>query len=274
MGLATCQPGQGLVASFIAPHQPNDLTAQIGFNKRSGRVAAQHHQSWRPGSTSVEGLDAASLDGILASADEAKKIIDGIKKTSKSLRDDLAADLEDAPGITVLILDLGLELAEMNKRRAKAKFAALSARREVFEESLVHADIAAQFVRIAQSKITSDDFDRTLRLEIEIDRESMIARDDVTIATDAVFFKLLVLRLYVSATWLVEYQKAVLPVRLGQIAHSESIAESRVNDEAWQAMIKSGIDALVEYHKGGLKKEDLANFLRLAQTVALFFIAE
>ncbi|MEE8098884.1 MAG: hypothetical protein V3T13_02995 [Hyphomicrobium sp.] len=210
----------------------------------------------------------------MASADEAKKIIDGIKKTSKSLRDDLAADLEDAPGITVLILDLGLELAEMNKRRAKAKFAALSARREVFEESLVHADIAAQFVRIAQSKITSDDFDRTLRLEIEIDRESMIARDDVTIATDAVFFKLLVLRLYVSATWLVEYQKAVLPVRLGQIAHSESIAESRVNDEAWQAMIKSGIDALVEYHKGGLKKEDLANFLRLAQTVALFFIAE
>jgi uncharacterized small protein (DUF1192 family) len=220
----------------------------------------------------VETLDPASLEGINPA--DAKKIIGGIQGATTQLKDQIQMDLVDAPGISVLILELGLDLAEANKRRAATKLASLKERQAVFDEALVYTDIAASLTNFSEENIVITDELATLRKEI-IQWRAQLAKKEiaVTTAADSAALGLIVLRAYVSSEWLLRYQETIMPVRLARIAHGESITVSQVNDLAWQAIVKSGIDALSEYHKGGLKEEDVANFMRLAQSIALFIIA-
>ena len=218
----------------------------------------------------VGALDQGIKKDLETRGIDPNKIIEAIKGTNSSLREQLSEDIKEAPGLTVLILELGLELAELDRRRAELALASLRARADVFEDTLVHLDIADELSKIARNHISTDDRNRAIIDEIQLQRDS-----DKSTSTklQAVSNFLLATRLAVSADWLVEYQGALLDLRLSRIAHSESISTSQVNDEAWQATIGSGVDALAAYHQGGLKREDLANFFRLAQSIALFIIA-
>ena len=219
----------------------------------------------------VEVLDAELREDLKRLEINPEDFLKGIKDTNDSLRRQLSTGLQEAPGLTVLILELGLEFAELDKRRTESKLAYLEERRNVFEDTLVYLDVADRLLSLGDSFVISDDYTRSLMDEIE-----EIKTDDggsTSTKVGSVTGVLFALRFSVSADWIVEYQNAVFPLRLARIEHSQSIIESQVNDATWQALLDSGIDALVAYHKGGLKKDDLANFFRLAQSVALFIIA-
>ena len=268
------------------------LKAEINQEKKNAekwqRAAERYREALAKLPSTVEGLEEQANDiSSLLSQVEALDVnllkdletleIDpydfqkGIADTNESLRKQLSADLQEAPGITVLILELGLELAELDKRRAESKLASLEAREQVFEETLVYLDIANQLSRLGGNFVNTDNYSRNLMVEIE--NKKLDSKTKTLGKVKRISSILLALRFSVSADWIVEYQDAVFDLRLARIAHAESITESRVNDVAWQILLDSGVDALVAYHKGGLKKEDLANFFRLAQSIALFIIA-
>ena len=63
-------------------------------------------------------------------------------------------------------------------------------------------------------------------------------------------------------------------LELRRLDHQRSILRSKLADEAWQALVGTGLESLVAFHRGGWKPEHLANFLRLAQAAALIAIAD
>lgn len=214
--------------------------------------------------------------------------LDALKRkvTAKDFTLDLPAELKekmslaiaDAPGITVRILELGLNLAELKKQRAESDLAALRLRDEMFQEAFVHSRVARVLVSEGGefSTLAASGPNRgravlvnVLRLKAGVGQDPQAVLD----ATDRMTSRLLALRSYVTARWLVEYQKNLLPVRFARLEHRQSIVLSEKNDRAWQALIGSGVDALVEYHKGGLTAEDIASVIQLAQAVALSIIA-
>ena len=227
--------------------------------------------------TEVESLDLNTLEELENREIDPGEFLKVIADTNASLRQQVSDALTEAPGITVPILELGAELTELDKRRAESILETLEARRKIFEESLVHVDIVEAFSKEGRNLITSADYTRALIDEIELERANTITSDGKQKTTPtnikSVSNILLALELSISSEWIIEYQEAVFALRLNRIEHSESITQSQVNDEAWQAMIKSGVDALVAYHKGGLKRDDLANFFRLAQSIALIIIS-
>jgi hypothetical protein len=58
-----------------------------------------------------------------------------------------------------------------------------------------------------------------------------------------------------------------------RLDHEDSIVASRAHDEAWRAVMRSGLAGLVAFHNGGFTSEDAANIIRIAQAIALAFIA-
>ncbi len=68
--------------------------------------------------------------------------------------------------------------------------------------------------------------------------------------------------------------RAVYKLELERLKHQRSILRSKLADEAWQALVGTGLESLVAFHRGGWKPEHLANFLRLAQAAALIAIAD
>ena len=196
----------------------------------------------------------------------------------QDLKDKLSLSIADAPGIAIRILELGLELAELKKRNAENKLVGLRLRDEMYQEAFVYSRIAEILLQEADdmSALAEDENKRDTPVVVSILRiKESTGPDpqDVLDSTDRMTSRLYALRAYATAKWFVLYQESSLPVRLARLAHQDSVTESHENDRAWQALIGSGIDALVDYHKGGVKKEDIANIVRLAQSIALFIIA-
>ena len=58
-----------------------------------------------------------------------------------------------------------------------------------------------------------------------------------------------------------------------RLEHIRSIEESQMNDQEYQALITSGITGLVSYQEGGLTAQDIANVIAFAQAVAVGVLA-
>lgn len=249
--------------------------------------------------TSVEGLaeKATGLSSLLAavkevsatlkadkkfSADEIKSISDLLAKVPADLKTKLGAGLAESPGIAVRILELGLELAVVEKKKAEHKLAEIEQRRNYIEEAFIYtrtadiliAEICGECIAGKWGNLDGWNKRENAASDILLQKRAAAGKPSETIDTiDSISLSLTSLRRYATAEWLVRYQESMLPVRLRRLEHQQSISVSQRNDEARQAVIASGVDALAAYHKGGVTEEDIANLVRLAQSIALFIIA-
>jgi hypothetical protein len=58
-----------------------------------------------------------------------------------------------------------------------------------------------------------------------------------------------------------------------RLDHEESLLNAQVNDQEWRTVLRSGVAVLNQYEQGGFTREDAANIIRIAQTLALGVIA-
>lgn len=72
------------------------------------------------------------------------------------------------------------------------------------------------------------------------------------------------------------YQKYLLlsdAIEAGVDTHLFSIRRSAINTRERELLVRYGLDGLAAYHAGGLRPEQIANFFRAAQTIALGVLA-
>lgn len=206
--------------------------------------------------------------------------------------------LADAPGIAVRILQLGLELGELKREEAELELAALNERRAVYQDFATSISVATalhtkadKYMAVqtlaknkksspAASVIEENDDYRFERAFNANKRQGRDPRDvefnegaNATDLQNTLHLHIMVPRLAIGAESLITRQDGLIRLRLARLRHLDSIAESAIGDRANQALIASGIDALVAYHNGGITDEDIANLIRVAQSVALFIIA-
>jgi hypothetical protein len=212
-----------------------------------------------------------------------KKIREIIKDQIQAKGNDKSIlSLPDAPGITLVILRFGLELAEIEQKSAVTRLTQLSGRAELYEDSLAEELLAKQLLSettfgVAENIVVYHDLQRLAAAARAIRQGKssgdMEASRDFFEKTNAIVKYLQDLRKLVLADSITARTKAMLKLTEARLDHEESIMLSRLNDEAWQALLKTGADGLLAYHHGGFTREDAANIIRIAQTIALGFIA-
>jgi len=203
----------------------------------------------------------------------------------------------DAPGATLTILTLGLDLARLEKAKAEARLLQLSRRLELFERTqaeLVLAQTlldevnfapgdderATAFQRVVGRNVISargsqQAAARAVNGETDEQRQARVAAALNDADTDmlAVANHLLNLRKLTVADSVIVRAGLSLERNIKRLDHDESILDARANDQVWRTVIRAGVVTLDQYEQGGLKPEDAANIIRIAQTVALGAIA-
>ena len=77
-------------------------------------------------------------------------------------------------------------------------------------------------------------------------------------------------------TSIVGYHKYLLladTIEAGTDAHLFSIRLSALNTRNREMLVSHGLDGLASYHAGGLKPEEITNFFRAAQSIAIGVLA-
>jgi hypothetical protein len=177
------------------------------------------------------------------------------------------ADPKSAPGLTVVILSLADDLARIEKQRAKLEVKHLSARLALLQAA-PETDRSCQAAwQIVHDRTAEGDFKPNAKPVHTIN--VLKGREDERPLQDA--FN--VLAHYSIARVLNTARRDDLRARLAILEHEYAIREAQVNAEERAAVVSRGLEGLVAYHGGGLTAEDVANFLRAAQTAALGAVA-
>ncbi len=225
-----------------------------------------------------------------------KKTGDLLKELGKEWGGDQPADLSPfagAPGLSVEIAVAGLELAEIEQKRASAELEYLKQRAVLMEDTLLLSELASELVNMAQAWALPEK-DRVLnyvavkrataprdwKQSIHGAKDRKATEDEIRenakklrAEINAVHRLLVSLRYHAVARSIVRRQQAIYPLELARLDHQRSIVRSKLADEAWQALVGTGLESLVAFHRGGWKQEHIANFIRLAQAGALIAIA-
>jgi hypothetical protein len=196
----------------------------------------------------------------------------------------------NAPGLQLTILDLGVAHQQATVDRLKLdldEVAAKQKRLEVIEKRLQLAwgtgeQVNDQFKEATKGSFgqvyagiaaVTDDNEQVLQT---IGKMSKLAESEVgTPLTETTKLRNLldVLGRYTS---LDGYQKYLLlsdAIEAGVDVHLFSIRRSALNTKEREALVGYGLDGLAAYHAGGVKPEQIANFFRAVQTIALGVIA-
>jgi hypothetical protein len=210
-----------------------------------------------------------------------------------------------APGISLLIMNHALELAELELRKAEMELAQASERLTLFEDAMAETSVAKQlyleviaeseskppaekdqatpmpFISVAeawrQSKTaikqvtTLEEPDRTKPVDKAVDPR--VYASDLATNENSIAMTALALRKLAIAESILARNESLFKVRIARLEHQASIAKSQLADATHRALIQAQLDGLLAYHQGGFTKEDAANIVRIAQSIALFSIA-
>lgn len=214
--------------------------------------------------------------------------------------------IPDAPGATLAILNLGVDLATIEKERAEAKLAELSRRLQLYERVeaerrlasallansgcncqqspatliipadrsfVVQASLLAAEGSAAQHAVA--EAAKSISGETEQQREQRVVPQiqDANKQTVALASDLIKLRQLAVAESIATRVSLDLKMSSARLAHEESIEDSKVNDAAWRAVIRSGAVVLNQYEQGGFTAQDAADIVSIAQAIAVGVIA-
>lgn len=219
---------------------------------------------------SLNKLGKTKISYVNSKGNKEEKEINKIVVNTASLfrKSNISSTLPNAPGIDLIILNLGLELAEVEQKKAKAKLDSLVARASLFEEALIIRNVTKLLISNAINKARAFTDSTPLRsiLRQYNDRNN---EAKIEITNNIISSVLFTVRIASLSQSLLARSKASLRLGLARLNHHDSIVKSSINDEAWQAVIRSGIAGLVSYHMAGWSEEDTANLVRSAQAIAL-----
>ena len=174
-----------------------------------------------------------------------------------------SVDPKSAPGLTVVILSLGDDLARMQKQRGQLELNHLSTRLALLQDAQGTDRSCEVAIQIIDDRVVEGHFKHTAKPVDTINQ--LKNRTDDQPLQDA--FK--VLAYYSIARVLNTARRDDLRVRLAVLEHEYEIRLAQVNAREREAVIGRGLEGLVAYHSGGLTAEDVANLLRAAQTAGL-----
>jgi hypothetical protein len=250
---------------------------------------------------------------IQSATDTEVRYVDGDGKTQKRRIQDILKDqvttndgkirlsIPDAPGATLKILMLGVDLARVEKQRAETHLLQLSSRLQLYERvnagirlaRALHTDAGGDCA--AKDKPSANfiiDSDKSMAVEA-----ALLARQGHAAAANSaggthqndaeqikwintanrrlleLAGKLIRLRQLAVAQSISSRAKMDLYVNESRLAHEEAILDSQVNDVAWRTVMRSGVVVLDQYEQGGFSAQDAGRILNVAQTVALGVIA-
>ena len=203
---------------------------------------------------------------------------------------DAAERSTNAPGLQLTILDLGVAHQQATVDRLKLDLEQASAKQkrlELIEKRLQLAwgtgeEVADEFKEATGGLFgqvyegigrVTDDNEQVLQT---IGKMAKLAEPEVGTPlkeTTKLRNLLDVLGRYVS---LDGYQKFLLlsdAIEAGVDAHLFSVRRSALNTKEREVLVGYGLDGLAGYHAGGLRPEQIANFFRAVQTIALGVMA-
>jgi hypothetical protein len=187
-----------------------------------------------------------------------------------------ARSLPDAPGIALIIMNLGLGLAEIEQQRALTRFSQLNARAVLFEDALAAMELAEKLLAEVSQEIDSAVTENAFADITRLWHEAAELNDNppqFMLKQNAISSTLVVLRKAANVEAIIARNQSLFQVAVARLEHQDSIVESAIGDAAWQVVISNGLNGLAAYHQSGFTKEDAANVIRIAQTIALGFIA-
>ena len=215
------------------------------------------------------------------------------KKDPRKVFRRLSSGLE-APGLALELATLGLQLAQNEQKRVDAQLTYLRQRATLMQDTMLVTELATALLDKAagSTRVLPDDksmvqfvarervdapqvWSATIGSDITEEKKKKIPKIAYTWqeVVNGVHNTLVGLRYHAVARSMVSRQSAFYTLERSRLAHQRSISRSKLADEAWNALVKSGLESLVAYERGGFKPEHLANFLRLAQFAALLEIA-
>jgi len=231
----------------------------------------------------------SNLKAVWASINEVKDWLDAAEKAS------------NAPGLQLTILDLGVQHQQFVVDRLKlqveqAKAAEARAKRIDERLTVVWGDgsidargrptkgLFGQIYRTLTPNLASSDelqypfvTDENEQVLQTISRLAAVAETEVggkkPDATLQLRDLMDILSRYVT---LVGYQQYLLladTIEAGADVNLFSIRLSAINTREREMLVAHGLDGLVAYHSGGLKPEEIANFFRAAQSIAVGVLA-
>ncbi len=166
-----------------------------------------------------------------------------------------------SPGIAVTILGLAVDLAEAEYRREQTRIAMLQRRADVLEALQKNIVAARALVGAARQDIarfaTPDE-----RIVAGLERFGARQAADLEARFQAVALAAIALTTLAS-------ERDRLDVEIASLKHEASIRLSAVNAQAHEALIGRGLEGVTAYYRGGVTPEEIANFIRAAQAVAL-----
>jgi hypothetical protein len=242
-------------------------------------------------SRKIEFVDADGNTVTESVSDIVQKRIPGLLESLQEPGVDgsLLGKLPDAPGLQLVLATLGLELAQVEQRRAEVRLERIAQTVEVLDDAQVQIAVAGKLLRPAQQWVAeiagtaprSNAFESISRARLQAravfpssTTEPKEAQcQPVLSAINSASLTLVNLRDVVVGESILARVSNATPVALARIEHTRSIVESSINDRQYQALISSGLAGLVAYHEGGLTSEDVANVIRFVQAVAVGVLA-
>jgi chromosome segregation ATPase len=176
-------------------------------------------------------------------------------------------DPVSAPGLSVIILSLGTDLAKVQLDRANLEANYLKARIDSLEALKEESDKIEKALNIIRDRIKENTFVSTDQVLKTIN--NLRKQDKGNAILDA--FR--VLAYYSVTQTLDESARLELQTRPARLEHEYSIRLSAINAREHEALISRGLEGLLVYHDNGITPEMIANLLRAAQSVALAVLA-
>lgn len=172
-----------------------------------------------------------------------------------------------APGLTVGILSLAMDLAQAQGDKAKLRVNYLWGRITSMKAQVVKLDNIRIAIQIINDRINHGDFVRSDTVLVTVNKLKKLTGKEIAIndAFEALIYYALTKTLDESAMLELQTKPAVFD-------HQYSIQLSAINAREHEALISRGLQGLVIYHEDGITQELIANFLRAAQTAALAVI--
>lgn len=201
-----------------------------------------------------------------------------------------------APGISLLIMNHALDLATLELRKAEMELEQANERVIVFQDALAESRVAGQLYRevaeeAGQLPLKQKAFQsvalmwRAGNASIKTIAEpegvtlperkaaALSSSDDLLNHQNTVMSCALTLRKLAIAESVLRRNRSLFVVKVGRLEHQQSIARSALADATHRSLIQAQLNGLAAYHQGGFTKEDAANIVRIAQSIALFSIA-
>lgn len=167
----------------------------------------------------------------------------------------------ESPGIAVTILGLAVDLSDVEYRKGQARIAGLQRRTEMLEALKQNIDVSRSDLKTAADDLETFPEKELILTHLE-NRRAAKSAEDVGAALRTLA------RTAIPATVLTS-ERLRLQVELATLEHEYSIQVSSLNAQAHEALIGRGLEGLAAYHRGGVTQEEIANFIRAAQAIAV-----